>query len=125
MLVALCGKRHQVLSSVVLMQGGECLYCGYDLAELEFGAVDQVLLQRYIDLDQPFDKAGAYGIQDPHASFVQGLYGYRSTVMGLPLLRVQELLRPYFPHMNCINEKCFDGPFNRLEPFVASVIESN
>ena len=42
-------------------------------------------IERYIAAEQPFDKAGAYGIQDKSAVFVKKIEGSYENVMGFPL----------------------------------------
>jgi septum formation protein len=50
-------------------------------------------IEAYIASGQPFDKAGAYGIQGPAGAFVEGIEGDFFTVVGLPLCRLTMLLR--------------------------------
>jgi septum formation protein len=50
-------------------------------------------IAEYVAGGEPFDKAGAYGIQGLAASFVERIDGDFYTVMGLPLARVIRALR--------------------------------
>ena len=42
-------------------------------------------IEAYVETGDPLDKAGAYGIQDPHFAPVACWQGCYSAVMGLPL----------------------------------------
>ena len=44
---------------------------------------------------EPFDKAGAYGIQGRAGAFVERIEGSYSGVMGLPLYETAGLLRKF------------------------------
>lgn len=50
-------------------------------------------LDAYLKTDQPYDKAGAYGIQGMAAMFVDRIDGCYFNVVGLPLSRLVELRR--------------------------------
>ncbi|MBQ7669628.1 MAG: septum formation inhibitor Maf [Clostridia bacterium] len=49
----------------------------------------------YIASGEPFDKAGAYGIQGIAGAFVEKLEGDYFNVMGLPICRVSEILKDF------------------------------
>ena len=49
-------------------------------------------IRRYIATGEPFDKAGAYGIQGHAAIFVEEIRGNYSGIMGLPLFETAALL---------------------------------
>ena len=46
----------------------------------------------YVATGEPLDKAGAYGLQGRGGGFVDNVDGLRSTVIGLPLERIVDLL---------------------------------
>ena len=46
----------------------------------------------YIKTAQPFDKAGAYGVQDDTCNFVDEVKGELETVIGLPVIRLKQEL---------------------------------
>ena len=58
-----------------------------------FTALDDARIAAYVQSGEPFDKAGAYGIQGRAGAFVQWLEGSYSGVMGLPLYETANLLR--------------------------------
>jgi septum formation protein len=53
-------------------------------------------INRYLDTQEPYDKAGAYGIQGTAGLFVKAIHGCYFNIMGLPLQKVYEILRDEF-----------------------------
>ena len=53
----------------------------------------KAIIQTYLETGEPFDKAGAYGIQGYGAVFVKGIIGDYYNVMGLPIARLRRELR--------------------------------
>jgi len=51
------------------------------------------LIKDYIESGEPFDKAGAYGIQDKGAIFVEGINGCYYNVMGLSVNKLYLMLK--------------------------------
>jgi septum formation protein len=61
-------------------------------------ALSKSAIAAYVASGEPFDKAGAYGIQGRAATFITRLDGSYSGVMGLPLAETAGLLaRAGFP----------------------------
>lgn len=52
-------------------------------------------IEEYVDRAKPFDKAGAYGIQDADFSFVEKIDGNIDNVIGFPMKRFKEMLDTY------------------------------
>lgn len=52
-------------------------------------------IENYIDASKPFDKAGAYGIQDKGFSFVKNIDGNLDNVIGFPIKKFEELIKQY------------------------------
>lgn len=92
MLRLLAGTRHRVFTAVAV--GFEQRF---EVATSEslvtFAPLDEARIQAYVQSGEPFDKAGAYGIQGRAAAFVERLEGSYSGVMGLPLYETANLLR--------------------------------
>ena len=91
MLTRLSGNTHTVFSAVALIVAGRRLH-RLTATEVTFGLLKPQQLERYCDGDEPFDKAGAYGIQGAGGAFVKGINGSYSGVVGLPLWETAELL---------------------------------
>lgn len=91
MLMQLNGRTHEVISAVcIISETGETAFT--ETSKVTFADSDYSLLERYVDLYRPFDKAGAYGIQDGGALLVDKIEGTYHNIMGLPLRKVYEVL---------------------------------
>jgi septum formation protein len=92
MLSALAGRKHQVITGVVLLDDdGESAFA--DITEVEFYPLSIEQIEFYVDTCSPYDKAGAYAIQEwIGAVGIKCINGDFYNVMGLPISRViQEL----------------------------------
>lgn len=91
MLLRLSGKTHQVYSGLALIgpRGQESCY---DCANVTFRELTPGLIDRYLKTGEGADKAGSYALQGKAAMFVSHIQGHPSTVIGLPLGRLFELM---------------------------------
>ena len=91
MLRRLSGRIHQVFTGVALCRSGheESFFVKTDVA---FAPLDESEITWYLTTDEPFDKAGAYGIQGYGARFITGITGDYFNVMGLPVNAIYERL---------------------------------
>ena len=88
-LKALSGTTHQVFTGVcIAYKGKKDVFV--DESRIEFRELKEEEIIAYVDLKKPFDKAGAYGIQD--GDMVKTYYGSYSNIMGLPVERLKEEL---------------------------------
>lgn len=93
MLRCLSGREHKVITAITLRDCGRCSTTS-DTAVVYFKELTDNEIEYYIDQYKPFDKAGAYGIQEwiGYAGIgrIEGSY---FTIMGLPVhLVYKELL---------------------------------
>lgn len=95
MLQKLSGKTHQVITGVCLTTQ-ERQVCFSVETDVTFKTLTDEEITYYVDHYQPFDKAGAYGIQEwiGHVG-VTGLKGSYFNVMGLPVQRIYEALKTF------------------------------
>lgn len=91
MLLALSGKRHEVLTAVAVANAGR-IEQKLSASIVQFGKLNEHAVRRYAMTGEPLDKAGAYAIQGYAAAFVEKIEGSYSGVMGLPLYETAELL---------------------------------
>ena len=87
----LSGRRHRVLTAVA-MSDGERTRSRLSVSEVAFRRLSEHAIRRYVATGEPFDKAGAYGIQGHAAIFVEEIRGSYSGIMGLPLFETAALL---------------------------------
>lgn len=91
MLSALSGQTHQVMTAVAILINGE-LMTTVSTTEVTFAPLEKSLIEAYLGTEEPWDKAGAYGIQGLAGSFVRSIHGSYSSVVGLPLYETRALL---------------------------------
>ncbi|MEQ6291093.1 Maf family protein [Vogesella sp. GCM10023246] len=91
MLQAFSGRSHQVVTSVAVRLG-DALQLATSITDVTFKPLSADEIQRYIDSHEPFDKAGAYGIQGKAAVFVARIEGSYTGVVGLPVYETAQLL---------------------------------
>ena len=75
----------------------------HEMTEVEFGSINDEEIKWYIRSGEPFDKAGAYGIQGKAAQFVKRINGCYYNVMGLPLYTLFQALKRFdleLPYMH-------------------------
>ena len=94
MLTALQGRRHIVCTGVTVRRGGQVL-TESETTEVFFRPAAREELLHYIRTGEPMDKAGAYGIQGRGALLVEKIQGDFFNVMGLPVLRLSRMLKPF------------------------------
>lgn len=82
MLRMLSGRTHSVFTGTSVIRGGErsTFFCE---TRVTFYELSDGEIERYLDTNEPFDKAGAYGIQGYGALLVKEISGDYYTVMGL------------------------------------------
>lgn len=89
-LLKLSGRQHKVITGVCLCTADKS-YCFNSQTVVKFAILDREEIEFYVDNFEPYDKAGAYGIQEWIGFIgVQSIQGSYFNVMGLP---VQELYR--------------------------------
>ncbi|MEI6758543.1 MAG: septum formation protein Maf [Chlorobium sp.] len=93
MLKSLQNRSHRVYTGFVLLSG-EKTHTECVTTSVEFDPMSDTEIKRYLLSEKPYDKAGAYGIQDPvmacHIKRIEGCY---YNVVGLPLSRVCKALK--------------------------------
>ena len=91
----LAGQRHEVITGVVLLRDGE-EQAFADITAVWFHPLATTELEAYVDKYKPYDKAGAYAIQEWIGVVgIKGIEGDFYNVMGLPVSRVVQALRKW------------------------------
>jgi len=100
MLRLLSGRRHEVLTAVVLIAEdtgsvfhtstgkSDPVSCQLEITTVEFAPLQGAEIEWYVATGEAFDKAGAYAIQGLASRFVTRIEGSYSNVVGLPVALV-------------------------------------
>ncbi|MDO9374187.1 MAG: Maf family protein [Ferruginibacter sp.] len=96
-LTELSGQQHRVITGVVILfQGKEISFA--DVTKVEFHPLTRNEISFYVDKYKPYDKAGAYAIQEWIGVVgIKSVHGDFYNVMGLPVSRVVQALRQLTP----------------------------
>lgn len=94
-LQSLSGQHHTVITGVVIMQG-EKLVSFADATDVVFHHLSKKQIEFYVDKYKPYDKAGAYAIQEWIGVVgIKSVNGDFYNVMGLPVSRVVRALENF------------------------------
>ena len=95
MLLLLSGKTHHVVTGVTVRSVGKMDSFAVR-SDVNFADLEQDEIDYYIEHCKPFDKAGAYGIQEWIGYVgISGLEGSFYNVMGLPTRRLYQCLKGF------------------------------
>ena len=92
MLAMLSARTHTVITAFALARGGNILESSPVESLVTFRRLADAEIDHYIATAEPYDKAGAYGIQGVGGGFIAHVDGSRENVMGLPTESVVEAL---------------------------------
>ncbi len=88
MLAMLSARTHTVVTAFAIARAGNILESSPVESRVTFRKLSDAEIEAYIATNEPFDKAGAYGIQGSGGGFISHVEGSRDNVMGLPTERV-------------------------------------
>lgn len=94
MLLALSGNVHEVYTGVMI-RSLEQKSIFIERTQVEFLPLTDQEIEWYVSSEEPYDKAGAYGIQGLGAMFVKNINGDYFNVVGLPISRVVRELKSF------------------------------
>lgn len=83
----LSGRTHRVVTGFCVRQG-EHRREGVANTEVRFRPLSRSEIEHYVATREPFDKAGAYGIQGRGGALIDTVAGSYTNVVGLPLQEV-------------------------------------
>ena len=92
MLRLLSERRHRVLTGICFFDGSKA-ETALEETLVEFLPLSDEEIATYVATGEPFDKAGAYGIQGAASKFVARIEGCYFNVVGLPISRVYSFIR--------------------------------
>jgi septum formation protein len=91
----LSGSHHKVITGVVILQNNKQVSFA-DTTDVEFHSLTQSQIEFYVDKYKPYDKAGAYAIQEWIGVVgIKSISGDFYNVMGLPVSRVVQALSDF------------------------------
>lgn len=95
MITDLSGDTHQVFTGVCL-RSADSRSAFFAVTDVTFSRLESEEIEHYVDRYKPFDKAGAYGIQEwiGHIA-VEKIVGSYFNVMGLPVQKVYSELKRF------------------------------
>lgn len=105
MLARLSGTMHRVITGLAVVDaptGRSAVYTA--MTRVWFRDLSQEDIRAYVSSGEPLDKAGAYGIQERGALFVEKIEGCYFNVVGLPLALLAEVLKEF--KINILREIC-------------------
>lgn len=94
MLKLLSGKWHSVFTGVTVISSKKSTSFFVETKVKFFDLTDGEII-RYIDTNEPFDKAGAYGIQGKGSLLVEKIQGDYFNVVGLPVSTLNKVLADF------------------------------
>ena len=105
MVERLAGTWHEVYTGISLAgPEGRPAESSFEVTRVRFRPLVRKQIRLYVSTEEPFDKAGAYGIQGYGATLVESVEGCYFNVMGLPLARLIKML----------DSRGYDYPFGPL-----------
>ena len=94
MLKSLSGKTHSVITGCAIVCGEKEKSFSVETT-VKFLELNDRRIAEYIETDEPFDKAGGYGIQGSGALLIEGICGDYFNVVGLPVSRLNTELKSF------------------------------
>lgn len=97
MITMLQARSHMVYTGVCLVDSADrghslCFHTG---TKVNVAPMTEEEVEEYIRTEEPYDKAGGYGIQGLFAKYIEGVEGDYFTVVGLPVHALYEALKNF------------------------------
>ena len=98
MLKMLSGRWHHVYTGLCLISPLDGrIITGFEVTKVKFRRLSPSYINNYVTSGEPLDKAGAYGIQELGALIVEKVDGCYFNVVGLPLVKLDKMIRALKP----------------------------
>ena len=92
---ALSGRAHEVRTAVAVGVSRERWRSRVVLSAVRMRELSEAEIEAYVNTDEPWDKAGGYGIQGLAGLFIRSIDGSYTAIMGLPVCETAELLEEF------------------------------
>lgn len=103
MLNLLSGRTHLVITGCCICLEGQQMSFSQK-TNVSFYSLTDDEIDEYIQTREPFDKAGAYGIQGAGAVHIKGIEGDYYNVMGFPIAKIKRMIAIFLDMNNSIKE---------------------
>lgn len=101
----LSGGTHRVITAYSFINIAKNIYLkNYDISIVKFYDLDDKKIEWYLETGEPFDKAGAYGIQGKGRIFVEKIEGDFFSIMGFPIGKFMQDLKNVNININDISK---------------------
>jgi septum formation protein len=91
MLKRLSGNVHEVITGVsIIYRKLDLIDTFHSTTKIFFNRCDEKSLKEYIKNEEPFDKAGSYGIQDSIAKYIKKIDGCYYNALGFPISKFHD-----------------------------------
>lgn len=91
---ALSGHTHQVVTGCAIVCNGKTVSFS-EITDVTFRKLTESEIIAYADTDEPYDKAGGYGIQGKGSELIESINGDFFNVVGLPVARLFNELKKF------------------------------
>lgn len=96
MLARLSGRTHQVLTGLAIMDTATGRQSeGCEATDVTFRRLSADEINHFVHAVKPLDRAGAYTVDGPGSLLVERYHGCYQNVLGLPIVKLDTLLRPF------------------------------
>jgi septum formation protein len=94
MMRRLHGRTHEVWTGIAVVRDGD-VRSAAERATVQLVRLTPAEIEAYVRSGEPLDKAGGYGIQGLAGQFVRRIEGDYTTIVGLPLARLRQVLSEF------------------------------
>ena len=95
MLKSLSGKTHQVITGLAVITKDK-VYKTVSVNDVTFYDLSDEEIYKYIETNEPMDKAGAYAIQGIASRYIKSINGDYFAIMGLPVSKLYHILKDIY-----------------------------
>ena len=87
-------SQHEIITGYVVLDTRDGkTFQGHDLVQVTMSPMSETEIARYVATGEPLSKAGGYAVQGIGQCFIEKIEGNLSTVIGLPIRKIYEILR--------------------------------
>lgn len=90
----LSGNTHRVITGCAILKKGYSSSF-YSSASVHFSKMTEAEIEDYISTDEPYDKAGAYGIQGLASKYIDSIHGDYYAIVGFPISKIYKEIQKF------------------------------